>query len=338
MACKPLGLAVPPSRGTQLNGGGHMRRGASIALLCVFGAAAGAAPQDAARFHGGVDIVALNVVVTDGRGKLISGLSSRDFAVLEDGIPQDIACFAGTPVPVDLALLLDTSASMTDKIATVQKAAVGFTEVVRPGDRISVVDVKESVRVVHPLDENVAGAHAAIRSMVPRGSTSLYNGLYMTLKEMMKQRRSAGDVRRQALVVLSDGDDTSSLIGFDDVMDLAKQSGIGIYTITLQTPLPVQSDALVDTESRTAIEFAMKALAQETGARAFFPAKIEELAGVYGTIAGELATQYSVGYVSKNPQPAGAYRRVTVRIERPEARARTRAGYIATPPAPIARR
>ena len=313
-------------------------RGVISFVLMAFATTVPAAGQETTRFRSGIDIVALNVVVTDAQGKHLSGLLSQDFSVLEDGILQDIAFFAGTPVPIDLALLLDTSASMTDKIATLQQAAVGFANAVRPGDRLSVVDVKESVRVVHPLDENVAGARAAVRATVARGSTALYNGLYMTLKEMMKQRRGDGEVRRQALVVLSDGDDTSSLVGYDDVRELARQSGVAIYTITLLGPRPAQTEVLVDTESRTATEFAMKALAQETGARAFFPTKIEELAAVYGTIAGELSTQYSLGYVSKSPQPAGAYRRVSVRVERPGARARTRAGYVATPPAPVARR
>lgn len=309
----------------------------SIAVMWLVSAAAAAGRQDASVFRSGIDLVALNVVVTDPQGKFIPGLLGGEFAVLEDGIPQDIAFFAGTPVPIDLAVVLDTSASMTDKIATVQKAAVGFTEVVRPGDRISIVDVKETVRVLHPLDENVGRARAAIRSTVSRGSTALYNGVYMTLKEMVKQRRNDGEVRRQAVVVLSDGDDTASLIGFDDVMELAKQSGVATYTITLQTPMLPQKDVVGDAESRTATEFAMKALAQETGARAFFPSKIEELAGVYGMIAGELATQYSLGYISKNPQANGAYRRVAVRVERPGVRVRTRAGYVAMPP-PIAMR
>jgi VWFA-related protein len=78
-------------------------------------------------------------------------------------------------------------------------------------------------------------------------------------------------------------------------------------------------------------EFAMKSLAAETGARAFFPSEIRELAGVYDAIAQELANQYALGYSSKNPRRDGAYRRVIVRVaERPDARVRTRSGYLAT--------
>jgi Ca-activated chloride channel family protein len=147
---------------------------------------------------------------------------------------------------------------------------------------------------------------------------------------MVKQRKINGDVRRQAIAVLSDGDDTASLVGYDDVLDLAKQSGITIYTITLKTGSAVRHAATSGRRYFSQSEFAMKSLAQETGARAFFPTEIRELTGVYGMIAEELANQYAIGYSSKNPRRDGGFRRVIVRVaERPSARARTRSGYLA---------
>lgn len=314
------------------------------ALLISLLAAADTAAQDpgtvgtaAGRFRSGVDLVALSVVVTDAQGKFLGGLSSDNFTVIEDGVAQAVSFFAGSPVPIDLAILLDTSASMADKMQTVQQAAVGFTSSVRARDRLTVVGIKDTIRVLHPLAEDVAAARAAIQGTKAGGNTSLYNALYLTLKEMMKFRGSAGEVRRQAIVVLSDGNDTTSLVGFDDVMELAKQSGVAVYTITLRSPLA--SNVLVrDRASYAAADYAMKAVAQETGARAFFPADIKELTGVYGTIADELANQYLLGYASGNPRIDGSYRRVVVRVDRPGARTRTRAGYFAAPPAPLAPR
>jgi Ca-activated chloride channel homolog len=306
-----------------------------LALACLLVAGAvRAEAQDlrnedipATVFRTGVDLVALNVVVTDGDQRFVTGLTMDNFAVYEDGVQQDVSFFASKDVPLDLALVLDTSASMTDKMQTMQEAAVGFASTLRAGDRLTVVDVKDSVKVLHALDDDLAGANTAIRGTVARGGTALYNGLYTALKEMVKQRRQNGDVRRQAIAVLSDGHDTASLVGFDDVMDVAKQSGIAMYTITLKssfTPRSGNSGSRYFSQS----EFAMKALAQETGARAFFPATIAELAGVYGIIAEELATQYAIGYTSKNPKRDGAFRRVVVRIEdHPGARTRTRSGY-----------
>jgi Ca-activated chloride channel family protein len=296
------------------------------AFILVFLTAKSAAPQTT--FRSGVDVVALSVVVTDGHNKFVSGLSSADFTVSEDGVQQEISFFSATPVPMDLALLLDTSASMIDKMSVVHEAATGFVSSARPGDRVTVVDIKDGVKVLHPLDEDLDGARASIRTTTARGGTALYNGLYMTLKEMVKLRRHNGEVRRQAMLVLSDGDDTASLVGYDDVMEVARESGIAIYTITLRTEL----QRLLAHDKSTAVsgEFAMRTLAQETGARAFFPAAAVELTGVYGMIADELASQYSLGYVSTNARRDGAYRRVMVKVTQPGVRTRARPGYVAS--------
>lgn len=281
-------------------------------------------------FRTGVDLVALSVVVTDPQQRFVSGLSADDFAVYEDGVQQDVSFFAAAAVPLDLALLVDTSASMQDKMQTMQEAALGFLATLRPGDRTAVVDIKDNVRIIYPLGADFEAAKEAVRSTVARGGTALYNGLYLAIKEMVKQRKANSDVRRQALAVLSDGEDTASLVGYEDVMELAKQSGITIYTITLKSPFAVKQASLTGRRYFSQSEFSMKALAQETGARSFFPVDIRELAGVYGTIADELAHQYAIGYAPKNPRRDGAFRRVLVRVaDRPDARARTRSGYLA---------
>jgi Ca-activated chloride channel family protein len=192
-----------------------------------------------------------------------------------------------------------------------------------------VLEIKDNVKIAHPLDAEFVSAHDAIRRTTAKGGTALYNGLYLGLKEMSKHRRDNGEVRRQAIVVLSDGEDTTSLVGYDDVMDLAKASGISIYTITLKSEFAIRQATVTGRRYFSQAEFSMKALAQETGARSFFPTRIEELAGVYGTIADELANQYALGYTSKNPRRDGSFRRVIVRVnERPEVRTRTRSGYV----------
>ena len=302
----------------------------STATSTAAAPAATAAPQTAPTFRSNVDLVALNVVVTDGDEKYVSGLRASDFAVFEDGIQQDVSFFGASDVPLDLAILLDTSASMTGKMELVQRAAIGFLTTLRPADRAIIVDIKDATKIMYPLGSDMDGARQAILSTVPRGGTALYNGTYLTLKEMVKERRANNEVRRQALVVLSDGADTSSLVSYDDLMDLAKQSGIAIYTITLRSKYLVSQAASRGRTYFSQSEFGMKALAQETGARSFFPAELTELSGVYASIAEELATQYAIGYSPKNPKADGTYRRVIVRVnDKPGIRTRTRAGYTA---------
>ena len=281
-------------------------------------------------FRTGVDLVGLNVVVTDPQQKFVSGLTMQDFAVFEDGVQQDVSFFSATHVPLDLAILLDTSASMTDKILSVQQAATGFAASLREGDRAMVVDIKDATRILQPLTPDVNAAIAAIKSTTAKGGTGLYNGLYLTLKQLVNERRTAADVRRQAIVVLSDGDDTTSIISFDDVMDTAKRSGIAIYTITLRSRWMLQEAQQSGRRYFSQSEYTMKALAQETGARSFFPTDIAELNGVYGSIADELASEYALGYTPKNAKQDGAFRRIIVRVmEHPGLRTRTRSGYMA---------
>lgn len=298
---------------------------AAMALLMCCGEVR--AQDTQGTFRSAVDLVSLNVIVTDNRDRFVTGLSQKDFSVFEDGVPQDVSFFAATNVPLDLAIVLDVSSSMSDKLATVQEAAVGFASHLRSGDRITVVGVKDSARVLHELDGDIAGACESIRKTTASGGTALYNGVYTTIKQMQEVRASdGGEIRRQAIAVLTDGDDTTSIVTFDDVLALAKQAGIAIYTIALKSQYPLALLGALKTTSES--EFAMKALAQETGARSFFPTDISQLAGVYSSITQELASQYALGYTSSNPKRDGGFRRIFVRVDEPNVRARTRSGYV----------
>lgn len=303
-----------------------------LLFLVLLGAAGttGAFGQDKpATFRAGVDLVSLNVVVLDTQQQFVGGLTAGNFAVYEDGVQQNVSFFAAAELPLDLAVLLDTSASMRGKIATAQKAAIGFVSALRPVDRLLVIDIKDSSRVLTPLSHDLNAAKDAILATFPAGSTAIYNGLYLTLKEMTRHRQAENGLRRQALVLLSDGDDTTSIVAYDDVMELARRTGISIYTIMLRSSRFDSQIARGNPESSKS-EYAMKALAQETGGRSFFALEIADLAGVYKSISQELASQYALGYMSTNQRRDGAYRRVNVRIiDRDNAQPRTRAGYLA---------
>jgi Ca-activated chloride channel family protein len=294
-----------------------------VATTGVFG-------QEAPTFKGAVDLVALNVVVVNRQQQFVGGLTAHNFAIFEDGVQQDVSFFAAGDLPLDLAILLDTSASMVDRMSTVKQAAVNFVSALRPVDRLLIIDVKDSSRVLAPLSHDVDAAKQAILKTSASGGTAIYNGLYLTLREMTRERRGATDLRRQALVLLSDGDDTSSLVAFDDVMELAKQSGISIYTIMLSSG---PSNAYFDRRRHPSLskaEYGMRSLAQETGGRSFSALDVGDLASVYRIIGQELASQYALAYTPSNRRRDGAYRRVSVRVlDHLDAQPRTRAGYLA---------
>jgi Ca-activated chloride channel family protein len=291
--------------------------------------AAAQQPSDRTVFRSAASMVALNVTVTDGR-KLVTGLDVDDFQIYEDGVPQQVRFFESTNVPMDVILLLDTSSSMRDRMAVVHDAANGFMKVLRPGDRGAVVAFAGNVRIVQDLTANPDAIESAINSTVANGSTALNNAVYIALKQFGRRAREKGEVRRQAIAVLSDGEDTSSLIAFDDVVALAREMGVNIYTIGLQADSQGREPSVTVPLSQSA--YHLKTLARETGARAFFPATVHELKNVYGTISDELESQYSLAYVPTNPRSDGQFRRILVRVPtNPSYHPRTRTGYIADP-------
>jgi Ca-activated chloride channel family protein len=282
----------------------------------------GGAPQRPA-FRAGVDIVSLNVTVQDAAQHYVTDLEQGEFAIFEDGVKQEISFFNRRQQPIALSLLLDSSASMEDKLEDLQAAAKSFVKRLKPNDIAQVIDFDSRVEIRQGFTGNLAELEGAIGKTSAGGSTSLHNAIYIALKELKKVRAvSEEDVRRQALVVFSDGEDTSSLISFDEVLDLAKRSETGIYTIALRG---------VDTQTKgfREAEFVMRQLAQETGGRSFFPSRIDELTSVYAQIADELASQYTIGYTSKNARRDGAFRRIVVQTTRQGLTPRTKKGYFA---------
>ena len=288
---------------------------------------AGQPPQTP--FRAAVDLVSLNVTVTEGTGKYVTDLNAADFAVFEDGVKQDVTFFNRTNLPIALAILIDTSASMENKLPTAQEAAIGFAKKLRQQDLAEVVDFDSRVVVLQSFSNSLGELEQAIRRTSAGGSTSLYNAVYIALKDLKKVvAKSSEEIRRQAIVVLSDGEDTSSLLPFEEVLDLAKRSETAIYSIGLRAG----EGTGVSAKGFKEAEFVMRQFSQETGGRSFFPNQIADLAGIYGQISDELSSQYTVGYTSKNPKRDGSWRRVVVRVVRPNLTARTKLGYFAPTP------
>ncbi len=282
-------------------------------------------PSQTPAFRAGVEVVSLNVTVSDQQGHYITDLKRDDFNVYEDGIHQALTFFDASHLPVALTLLLDTSASMEEKLGTVQQAAIGFAKELRPQDLAEVVDFDSRVQVLQPFTSDQQKLAQAILKTSAGGSTSLYNAIYIALSELKKVVESHPDeVRRQAIILLSDGEDTSSLVSFDEVLDLAKRSETAIYAIGLRT-----DDALAGRRGFQEADYVLRQLAEQTGGRAFFPSHLNDLTTVYGQIAKELSSQYRLGYISTNQRRDGTWRRIVVRVSRPDALVRTKLGYYA---------
>lgn len=275
-------------------------------------------------FRGGVEVVSLAVTVTDKEGRYISGLDQPNFQIFEDGVLQDIVYFSREHQPVALTLLMDTSTSMEHKLSIAQEAAVGFARQLKPTDVAAVVEFDSRPEILQTFTSDIGLLEKAIRRTSAGGSTSLYNAIYVGLRELQRVKASAGDaVRRQAVVVLSDGEDTTSVVTYEDVLELAKRSETAVYSIGLRSRDDMPSKGFREAE------FVLRTLAQQTGGREFFVEDAKELKAIYQRIADELANQYSIGYMSKNTKRDGAYRRIVVRADRPNVITRSKQGYYA---------
>jgi Ca-activated chloride channel family protein len=293
----------------------------SLGLLAAVILAGATVAAQGQRIRSGVELVSLTVTVTDADGKYVTDLEEPAFEVYEDGARQKLTFFSRTQQPISLALLIDTSASMDERMGIAQEAAVGFAKQLHSQDQAEVIDFDSQVRILQAFTNDSAALETAIRATTANGSTSLYNALYIALKDLKKVKaETTTDIRRQAIVLLSDGDDTSSLIEFDQVLDLAKRSETTIYAIGLR------QGELGRREFKEA-EFVLRQLATETGGRAYFPTDARELQKIYQSIWDELSSQYALAYSSSNPKRDGAWRRIQVRIAQPGLSARTKQGY-----------
>jgi len=209
---------------------------------------------------------------------------------------------------------------MDEKMGFAQEAAVNFVKTMKTDDLTEVMEFGSKGNVLQPFTSDTEKLARAIRMTQAGGTTSLYNALYIALKNLNRRRE---DIRRQAIVVLSDGEDTSSLVSFEQVMELTKDTDVVIYTISLRKPNARRGRAFSEAEH------VLKKLAEETGGQWFFPNEIQELDSVYERISTELKSQYNLGYISNNPKRDGSWRRVVVQTEFPDLIVRTKLGYYA---------
>ncbi len=264
-------------------------------------------------FGTGIEIINLNLSVTDPADNYITDLDRPDFAIYEDGIRQELSLFTHENLPISMVIMVDTSASMEEKVQVAQQAAIRFTKTLRPVDLAQIVQFNDRTTTLQPFTNDHADLEAAILETETSGPTALHNALYIALKDLTKDKNPA-QLRRRTVVLLSDGEDTASLVSDDQVMDLAKKSEINIYAISLRPNRPQDRTRQAFSQA----EYLLTSLARETGGRVYFPASLGELDAVYDRIAEELRTLYSVGYISSNPRRDGKWRRIVVRVPQHE--------------------
>ncbi|MEO8480767.1 MAG: VWA domain-containing protein [Acidobacteriota bacterium] len=298
---------------------------AGVVLLVLAGVALAERPRAQEVFRAATDMVLLSVSATDGQGHAVPSLTKSDFGIFEDGVPQDVSLFARDPQPLALSILIDASTSMETKMGTATEAAIGFCRRLGPNDVAQIIAFSSTTEILQTFTHDQALLEGAIRQTHANGSTALYTAVYIALNELNRVRASSPEsIRRQAIIVLSDGEDTTSLLRDEDVLDLSKRSAVTVYAIGLREKR--DKDAPPNRNGSQA-DYVLRSLSQSSGGRVFFVDDPVQLSTIYGQIADELASQYIVGYSSKNQRRDGAWRQIAVRVARPGVTARTRAGY-----------
>ena len=265
-----------------------------------------------------------------------SALEQKDFAVFEDGKPQEISFFASAETPFDLVLLLDLSGSTADKIKLIRTSSKRFVDAARPGDRIAIVTFTADVQVVSLLTPD----HEALKSSIdqiakPHGGTNFWDALRFVLEHIVGQSRAEG--RRSAVVVMTDGVDNAlpdvfgdgSVTTFAELIEIVRRSD----TIVLPIYLDTVKEAEHHGTPRSAYVLArqeLSELASESGNAVYQARKVEDLNGAYAQVIRDLSTVYSIGYRPVNRVRDGSWRAVAVQlVGRPELVAHARRGYYA---------
>ena len=281
------------------------------------------------------DLVNLSVSVFNRNASLTAvPLEQKDFAVFENGAPQDILFFASGETPFDLVLLLDLSGSTADKIGLIRKSAKRFVDAAPPADRIAIVTFTAEIQIVSRLSND----HNALKKSIgdiqkPMGGTNFWDALRFVIEHVLVQSRAEN--RRSAVVVMTDGVDNAlpgvfgdgSATSFEDLLKIVQRSDAIVLPIYLDTEKEIYKlNSLKEAYAMARDQLSM--LAAESGNTVYQARKVKDLQGVYEQVMHDLSTVYSIGYRPTNPVRNGAWRGITVQVlGHPELAVRAKRGY-----------
>lgn len=334
-----------------------LRLSSLLLLLAVFGIGArGIAaqtpeePDEVIRIE--TDVTNLPFTALDKQKRFITTLRQEDIRVFEDNVPQQLFTFQQeTDRPLALALLIDVSASEERTLPAEKAAARSFIETVIQSrkDQAAVIPFTGSAFLEQPLTRDVLGIYRALERVEvampaylgsgraitgivtgpgtrrdPReGSTAIWDAIALTSSEVLTRGAEPGQTRRRAIILLTDGQDTSSVLDIEQAINRALLAETVIYAI-----------GIGDSKYQGVDRGSLRTVAERTGGRAFFPKKEEDLRQVFREIEHELRTQYLIAYSSSNKNRDGGYRQMRIDVVNPELKKervtlRHRPGYFA---------
>jgi Ca-activated chloride channel homolog len=306
-----------------------------------------------------VPFVSIDVTVQDELGKPVRDLSDKAFSVYEDGVEQKVVHFLPVSTPYNILLLFDHSGSTQNKWLLMQRAVAGFIASLRPQDQIAIATFDDQLDVLLPWTSDRQKALLTLPQLIRIdriSGTAFYHAVDQTLRREFRKANG-----RRALVVLSDGRDTSfysDIVKRNRVLDIkddrplqnavkvARTQRIPIYFVAFNTDKNLEPNTVGGDEYRnlrrifpksdipdrylSGVRERMEALADISGGRMLYPERLEDIIPLYQQIGAELGTAYTLGYVSSNTAVGRSYRKIEVRARENGLRlTQSRSGYFA---------
>jgi Ca-activated chloride channel family protein len=304
---------------------------AALAAGAVFGQAqkpvtppAATADDSGAIFHADTRLVVCHTTVVDKSGHFMTDLPESAFTVYENGVKQPIKSFKREDVPVSMGLIIDNSGSMRDKRPKVAAAALALVKASNKDDEVFVVNFNDEAFLDLPhgkdFTNNVNEMEEALTRIDSRGGTAMRDAIRMSIDHVKEK----GHRDKKVLVVVTDGNDNSSVISLENLVKASQQSEVLIYSVGL----------LSDEEHREAARAkrALQELATATGGEAFFPKELSETDRIAQQVARDIRSQYTIQYTPTNQSMDGTFRQIKITVNASgHPTVRTRSGYYATP-------
>ena len=305
-----------------------MTKTAAVLLLAVAGATGITSDRLSGQQRGvtviETEVIRVPVTVNDRRGRFIQGLKQQDFEVLEDNIPQELTSFTIEESGIAAELLIDVSGSMSYRLAEAKRAATQFVQQMTPKDVAKIVQFDDRVTPLSEFSSDKTVLSAAVAKASGVGATALYNAISTALDDLSARRKAdEAEQRHRAIILLTDGDDTSSAINEDEVLSKAGRVDALVYALSLD-----RSNGLPVTDGPSAVF--LNSLARQSGGQLQFP-ELANLGKFYRDLSDELRLQYVLGYVPTGSKAGARWHAITVRVKnRKDYRLRHRIGYFAT--------